>query len=64
MEPENEEFIADYKTFQEKCTELDIRLAAIAVQAFEEANDITSIVKVYDNIYYLKFNLHDANKST
>lgn len=46
LEPDDDSFIADFETFKSKIFEMDLKLAAIFCQAFEDCNNLESIFKV------------------
>lgn len=46
LEPDDLSFKVDYVQFQEKILELDLKLAAILCQAFDDCNNLESVFKV------------------
>lgn len=51
LDPDDKSFVVDFETFKQKIFEMDMKLAAILCQAFEDCSNLESIFKV--NIYKL-----------
>lgn len=46
LDPDDLSFLHDYEQFQKKIFEMDLKLAAVLCQAFEDCNNLESIFKV------------------
>lgn len=46
LDPDDESFVKDYEQFQNKIYEMDLKLAAVLCQAFEDCSNLDSIFKV------------------
>lgn len=46
LDPDDQFFLADFETFKQRIFEMDLKLAAILCQAFEDCSNLESIFKV------------------
>lgn len=46
LDPDDDSFLVDFENFKRKIFEMDLKLAAILCQAFEDCNNLDSIFKV------------------
>lgn len=57
LDPDDSSFISDFENFKKKIFEMDMKLAAILCQAFEDCSNLESIFKVWKGIIYEIFTL-------
>ena len=59
MDPDGKEFDADYMNFNKFVLDLDRRLSAIVIEAFDDCNGINSIFKVIADTYGYTINFNE-----